>query len=148
MRILGMVVAVALAVAAVLAAPVGAKPKKSTGTKLKATMEGAKERPDPGPSGASGKATIRLNQGAGTVCYSLTWSGIGDPVMAHIHRGGPEVAGTIVVPLFTQPPARHHGCVHASRSLIKKIRRSPDDYYVNIHTQEFPAGVMRGQLEK
>jgi hypothetical protein len=148
MRIPALLVTAAIAVAAVSAAPVAATPKKSTGTKLTATMKGANERPDPGPSGASGKATIRLNQGTGRVCFSLSWSGIGDPVMAHIHKGGPEVAGDIVVPLFTMSPAKHHGCVHASRSLIKKIRKRPGAYYVNLHTQDFPAGVMRGQLEK
>jgi hypothetical protein len=32
--------------------------------------------------------------------------------------------------------------------LIKDIRQNPSSYYVNLHTAEFPIGVIRGQLSK
>jgi hypothetical protein len=31
-------------------------------------------------------------------------------------------------------------------SALKRIRKNPRSYYVNMHTQEFPDGAVRGQL--
>ena len=33
------------------------------------------------------------------------------------------------------------------KKVIKKIIAKPENYYVNIHTVEFPDGAIRGQLE-
>jgi hypothetical protein len=38
------------------------------------------------------------------------------------------------------------GCVSAARDLIKTIRMNPSNYYVNVHTTDFPDGAIRGQL--
>jgi hypothetical protein len=32
------------------------------------------------------------------------------------------------------------------KNLLKDILRSPQDYYVNVHTAPFPNGAFRGQL--
>jgi hypothetical protein len=36
--------------------------------------------------------------------------------------------------------------VSAPRATIKAIKKNPSGYYVNIHTSDFPAGAIRGQL--
>ena len=36
----------------------------------------------------------------------------------------------------------------ADAMLVRKIRNSPSRYYVNLHTAEFPAGAVRGQLTR
>jgi hypothetical protein len=52
------------------------------------------------------------------------------------------------VPLFTEPPAGElSGCLLAADlELLALIDINPADYYVNIHTDAYPAGFVRGQL--
>jgi len=40
------------------------------------------------------------------------------------------------------------GCVEIQPSLLKAIKDSPEDYYINIHTSPYPEGAIRGQLLK
>ncbi len=121
---------------------------KTGGRPLSTTLTGAAEVPGPGDADGRGTATIRLNQGQGKVCFFLTASNITLPATgAHIHVGATTVAGAIVVALI--PPDAtgvSFGCVSASRDLISTIRKNPSNYYVNIHTTDFPAGAIRGQL--
>ena len=107
-------------------------------------MSGKAETPKGDPNG-TGKATIKIEQSKGELCFTLSWSRIGTPVAAHIHKGRKGVAGPVVIPLFGGA-AKHKGCVKASKSLLGKIVKSPASYYVNVHTQAFPAGAIRAQL--
>ena len=121
---------------------------KGGGQVLTTTLTGAAEVPGPGDPDGRGTATIRLNQGQGTVCFYVTVSNITLPATgAHIHVGASNVAGPVVVGL-TPPDATgtSAGCVSASRELIAAIRKNPSSYYVNIHTTDYPAGAIRGQL--
>ena len=38
------------------------------------------------------------------------------------------------------------GCATADRALVKEILQNPAGFYVNVHTSDFPAGAVRGQL--
>ncbi len=128
--------------------PTSALSPTKGGKKLSATLVGAAEVPGPGDPDGTGTAAIRLNHGQGMVCFSLQVSNILLPAIgAHIHVGGPTVAGDIVVPL-TAPDAtgRSSGCVAAARALVKAILQNPAGYYVNVHTTDFPDGAIRGQL--
>ncbi|MDQ3987147.1 MAG: CHRD domain-containing protein [Actinomycetota bacterium] len=139
---------VALGAVAILSAV----PAAATGTKLFTTMSGAEEAPGPGDPDATGEALIRLNQGAGTVCYRLSWSDIDGTVTAsHIHKAPAGSPGGIVVPLFVNESFAgtdsDSGCTTGVDSgLIKDIRKNPQDYYVNVHSTVFPPGAIRGQL--
>jgi hypothetical protein len=122
--------------------------KKNGGRPLTTTLTGAAELPGPGDADGRGTATIRLNQGQGKVCFVLTASNIVLPASAaHIHVGAVTTFGPIVVGL-SPPDATgiSGGCVSAPRDLIKTIRMNPSNYYVNIHTTDFPNGAIRGQL--
>ena len=97
---------------------------------------------------ARGTAVVRIRKDAGQVCYRLHAENITLPATAaHIHRGGPTVNGPVVVP-FTPPGASGNaaGCTGAAAALIDEILANPAGFYVNVHTQEHPAGAMRGQL--
>jgi hypothetical protein len=129
-----------------------AAPALGEGRPFATTLTGAAEVPGPGDPDASGTAFITLNQGQGEVCFDLSWAGIdGTVTAAHIHVGAATVAGPVVVPLFAgafEGTDSTSGCVSASEELIKAIRQDPANYYVNIHSDVFPAGAVRGQLAK
>jgi hypothetical protein len=121
---------------------------KLNGRPLTTTLTGAAEVPGPGDPNGTGTATIRLNQGRGKVCFVLTASNITLPATgAHIHVGRAGQSGDIVVGLV--PPdatGMSGGCVDAPKATIKAIRKNSANYYVNIHTSDFGAGAIRGQL--
>ena len=87
----------------------------------------------------------------------LQWSKITAPTAAHIHEGRAGVAGPVVV-LFFQPGTNAAslpdtlssvaGCVDVDPALARRIAANPRDYYVNIHTADFAAGAIRGQLHR
>jgi hypothetical protein len=121
------------------------------GRKFTTTLTGEAEAPGPGDPDGSGTATLRLNYGQGEVCFEISVSGIALPVAAgHIHEAPVGEPGDVVVPLFLTPDADGSisGCVSADREEIKEIIQHPEDYYVNVHNAEFPAGALRGQLSK
>jgi hypothetical protein len=106
--------------------------------------------PNQGDLDGSGTANITLNQGQGEVCFELNVADITLPAIgAHIHVGASTTTGPVVVGL-TPPDASgtSSGCVSADPDLIKAIRQNPEGYYVNVHTTDYPAGAVRGQLSK
>lgn len=84
-----------------------------------------------------------------TGCASgSTPSRFGTAVAGHIHGAAKGKAGPVVVPLFMGDVPSRTRCVRAKRSLVRDILRDPADYYVNVHTPDFPDGAIRGQLTK
>ena len=115
---------------------------------LFAELTGAAEVPGPGDPDGSGFAQLAFFPGRGRVCVHIEVSGIAEPTGAHIHQGEPGVAGDIVLPLPT-PNAQGMAdeCIEdVDRAIIGAILENPAGYYVNVHTAEFPAGAVRGQL--
>jgi hypothetical protein len=112
-------------------------------------LTGAAEVPSGDPDG-SGTASVTLNQGLGEVCFAIEVADITLPSTgAHIHVGDVSVAGPVVVPLAApDETGTSSGCVSADAELIKQIRQNPENYYVNVHSVDFPAGAVRGQLAK
>jgi len=125
-----------------------AQPVTPGGRPLYTTLAGTTEVPGPGDPDGSGTAKLRLNQGQGTICFEITAMDIITPTAAHIHVGMVGVSGPVVVTLSAPVNGIAIGCATASKDLIKAIRQSPGDYYVNVHTSDYPAGALRGQLSK
>lgn len=138
----------------IIPAPAGGCPKVAmdphhSGHVLTATLTGHAEVPGPGDPDGSGTASIRLTGGEGRLCFELTAKNIILPATgAHVHQGGASVAGPVVVPL--SPPdagGSSAGCVSVDRALVAAILANPAGYYANIHTSDYPAGAIRGQLQ-
>jgi hypothetical protein len=140
-RSLAVVVAAAMAllvvVGPVLAAPV---------VTLEASLTGEKEVPGPGDRNGTGDAKLIVTRTK--VCYVLRADDIRRPVAAHIHRGGPNVAGPIVEELRPPRNGFSSACSRISPELSRQLRNNPARYYVNVHNVPFPDGAIRGQLSR
>ena len=120
-------------------------------TTFTADLTAEAEVPNPGPDGATGSAVVTVDDETNEVCFELTIDGLGAQdtiIAAHIHEGAEGVAGDVVVPLFTEPPTGEMtGCVQdVDPAIVAAITADPAGYYVNIHTEQFPDGAVRGQL--
>jgi hypothetical protein len=118
-----------------------------------AVMTGAKEVSSTsgmkGTGDKNGRGSFSATLDGRTLCYGIQVKNIGNPVAAHIHRGGKNVAGPVVQPLVqpsTGDPGSSTECVRLSRKLARGLARNPARYYVNVHTSDLPDGAVRGQL--
>jgi hypothetical protein len=116
------------------------------GQPITVTMTGAAERPGPGDPDGTGTASFTFNRGLGEVCYWLSVSNIAPATAAHIHLAPSTVAGPVVIPLTPPTNGTSSGCITVDRELIKAISKNPENYYVNVHNAEYPAGAIRSQL--
>jgi hypothetical protein len=110
--------------------------------------KGSEEVPNPGDPDGAGTATVTFKPGAGEICWDLKVSNIVLPsVGAHIHEGRQGTAGPIVVP-FSPPDANGvaTGCNKPDAALMARIMQNPENFYVNIHSSDFPAGAIRSQF--
>jgi hypothetical protein len=101
-----------------------------------------------GDADANGTASVKTR--GSEVCYDLRWSGL-EATAGHIHRGAAGKNGPIVVNFFAEDAAlaaKKSGCVNADSEVVAAINAKPGNYYVNIHSAEFPKGAIRGQLAK
>jgi hypothetical protein len=95
-----------------------------------------------------------------TVCYGFALKGADTPTMVHIHKGALGTNGPPVIAFANVPkdaagvPAGNPGASSGCKVLtdpneiqaLARVRRNPAGYYLNIHTQSFPNGAVRGQL--
>lgn len=138
-----------------LAILVPAAPANAAATTLHSELSGgATEVPDPGDPDGSGAAEVTINVKKQKVCFAIAVLDITLPTAAaHIHEGAAGVAGDIVVTL--EAPVEiggsgiglSMGCVRKlPKPILRDIKNNPDQFYVNVHTSDFPGGAVRGQL--
>lgn len=119
-------------------------------TRFTATLTGAAEVPSRGDPDGTGTATVNIDASKGEVCYEVAVQKLDRPVGMHIHEAEAGRSGPVVVPLTT-PTATDTtttGCTNADRSLLGRIVAQPRDFYVNVHTDTYPQGAVRGQLSQ
>lgn len=113
---------------------------------LATVLIGATEVPGPGDPDGIGAAVVTIDTDADRVCWLLAVKRIQLPATAaHIHAAPAGVSGPVVVD-FTAPNAFgiSFGCTVDADA--DAIAANPAAYYVNVHTADFPAGAVRGQL--
>lgn len=124
-----------------------APPARGADTKtFTAAMTAAEETP-PGPEGATGAATITINTADSTLCYEVSWSEeVGEPNAGHIHKGQKGLTGPAVVNF--KLPDKPKDCLKVDGGVLSAIASDPGGHYVNVHTSQYPAGAVRGQLKE
>lgn len=137
-------------VLALLTLALAISPAGAAGRPFVTMLSGENEVPGPGDPDGMGRALITIHLSRGRVCWWIRVSNITLPATAaHIHNAPAGVAGPIVVTL--SPPdasGTASGCAEdVDRQLLLNILIRPSDYYVNVHTTDFPAGAVRGQLD-
>jgi len=146
-------VASAAVIGAALAAPV-----PQGGRKFTTALSGQNEVNAANPTGGAGdpdgtgSASISVNVGQQRVCWDISVNNIAAPMRGHIHHAAVLTNGPIVVGFFESATVALKGCTPTTqpvdRALLRDIIQHPQDYYVNVHTADFPAGAIRGQLHK
>jgi hypothetical protein len=140
-----------VAAADIVPVPAGGCPKTvltttSGGTGFQIFLTGEAESPAGDPVG-TGTATVRLRKGQGQACFTIATTNLPTATAAHIHAGPAGGAGAVVIPLGTpDSTGKSSGCVPAARPIVNSILKAPASFYVNVHTDEFASGAIRGQL--
>ena len=116
----------------------------ATTTTYYATLNGASEVPS-NTSTATGTATLTLNNSTKIFTLTVNYTGL-TAIGAHIHKGAVGVSGGVVFPLtdLTSPISYTSPVLDATQ----QSDLSANMYYVNIHTEAYPDGEIRGQLIK
>ena len=142
--------AAALAFAAM---PTAASAEAPAPTTFVVTLNAADEVPlcAQATTAARGVAVFRVtNEATGTVEWKLVANNLpGTTTAAHIHIAAEGVAGMVVQPLnFT--PGAENGVIgtgsFTNPTLLAALRANPQNYYVNVHSNVCPRGVIRGQF--
>jgi hypothetical protein len=104
--------------------------------------------PGPGDPDGEGGVFVTLGRNSGTFCFFANAANISPPLTAvQLHRGLRGQAGQVIQDLHGPSTDPHvSGCFNLGRDLIRDMSKNRNNYYIDIHNQEFPDGALRGQL--
>ncbi len=113
-------------------------------TTLTATLAGDAETDEDG----TGTATVVVDPDAGTACWDMSAENIDAVGASHIHVGAAGASGDVAVDLDVDGfEGSSEGCTEGvDADVLQAIIDTPAGYYVNLHTEPFPGGAIRGQL--
>jgi hypothetical protein len=146
--LVGVAVASGIALAAAVATPASASTTMMmVHPRVLATfMDGANDVPAVDTEGF-GISVVLVIPAMDEVCYVVTQHDLSSTVIAaHIHKGAKGTNGPVVVPFTAPVNGKARGCTTVADALAKDLAANPDNYYVNVHTTNHPAGEIRGQL--
>lgn len=110
---------------------------------LKAEMTAAKEVPPAADSKASGSATFTIDTETKKITWETTSRDLtGAATAAHIH--GPAAEGENAGPLIDMSANIERGSADLTDAQLADVQAGRT--YVNIHTEKYPDGEIRGQL--
>lgn len=156
-----------LLLAASLVGAIFVSPANAASRTYTAHLSADQEVADPAvESDATGQATFKVSKDGTGIEYRLIVANIENVMQAHIHMAPAGENGDVVAFLYpSEPPARlvpgRSDGVLATGTITSEDLRGPlagatlDDLlaafdagnaYVNVHTQQYPAGEIRGQI--
>ena len=119
-----------------------AAPTSST-IALSATINGAQQVPA-NASVATGTFVGSYNSGSKQLTYTVTYQGL-TPSIAHIHVGAPGAAGPVAIP-FANLASPITGTVTLTSDQANNLLTN--SMYVNLHSNAYPNGEIRGDIHK
>jgi hypothetical protein len=128
-----------LALISLLALP---QPAMAETVKLKADLKASEEVPPTDSSGA-GTADVTLDTDANKVSWKVTYENLtGDATAAHFR--GPAKVGANAPPAVDISGNINEGSADVTADQLQMIREG--NTYINIHTEKYPDGEIRGQV--
>ncbi len=119
---------------------------EQTSTTYTAELSGANEV-HPGDRDGSGSAEISFADELTRVCWDLNdLQNLGPITGAHIHSGAARTDGPVVLALKQATEGGWRGCSTDTSWVQQAFDEGISNYYVNVHTVEYPKGAIRGQL--
>lgn len=115
-------------------------------TRLTATLNGASEKPTSTTSTATGTFAGNLNTTTRVLSYTVTYQGL-TPTGGHLHKiANPDGTGPVDIPFpsLTNP-------IIATTSPLSQSQVDgllAGQYYANLHTPQYPAGEIRGDIKR
>ena len=142
MRVRSTVLTVALAIF-VYATPLAAQT-------LGAVLTGSQEVPPRAVTGF-GNATVTFDATRQNINVTITVTNLGSPINNfHIHENARGANGPIVVDIIGLGGTFNNGTMTGTfpigAAVAQRMLENPGNFYVNVHTQQFPGGAVRGQL--
>ena len=124
---------------------ISCKKSNSSDVVFKATINGASQTP-PNSSLATGDATLTYNKDTKIFSIVVNYSGL-TATVSHIHKAPVGVVGDVIFPF----PVPVNSPIKYTSPILTASQESDlnaDLYYVNIHSDAYPDGEIRGQLIK
>ena len=107
-----------------------------------AVLNGTSEVP-PNASTATANATMKFNDDTNVFTLTINYNGL-TVTDAHIHKGAVGVDGPIVIPLEVSASPIIY--TPAALTNEQEADLKAGLYYVNLHSEAYPGGEIRGQL--
>lgn len=121
------------------------------GQTLGAALTPLQEVPSPPAIPGFGNATVTFDATRENINVTITVSNLGSPINNfHIHEAPAGTNGPVVVDLIglggTFVNGTMTGTFPVSAAVAQRMLQNPTNFYVNVHTVQFPGGAVRGQL--
>ena len=125
-------------------------PGDDEGGSFTADLTGAEEVCEGDTCGGDGTGTaeVDINSDRNEVCYDIRLAGVENVTAAHIHEGEEGEAGPVVIGLeYEGDDTGGEACVDGvDEGELENVSENPSSYYVNVHSERYPDGAVRGQL--
>ena len=99
------------------------------------------------PSGAVGSVKLLFDLNAGSITGNWEIPFAGSITAAHIHNGPAGVNAAVFIPFSGLPIGGSFATLNSAPvAKLQDVLNNPAAFYVNVHTQPYPRGEIRGQL--